>query len=300
MILTDSVLRSLQNCAEQAALAAGRFIQRNVGTAIMVETKVGAGSSHASSLVTEIDRLSQQMILDILLPTCAQYELALLTEESPDDCQRLERDYFWCIDPLDGTLPFTEGVHGYSVSIGLVSRAGIPLIGVIYDPFADKLYSAIRGQGCRLNNEPFQYNDQHQSSRFTLYVDRSFAKKEYCERARTAMYQVASQRGCTEHAQVSQAGAALHACWVMEHPLSAYIKLPQREDGGGSLWDFAASACIFAEAGCWVSDIHGQPLDLNRPDSCFMNHRGIIYASDARLATMLIAALADEVSRIRM
>ena len=300
MILTDSQLQHLKSIAIEAATCAGRFIQRNVGSNITVETKTGAGSSHASSLVTDIDRQSQQMILDLLLPTCAQYDLALLTEESPDDCLRLEKDYFWCIDPLDGTLPFTEGVHGYSVSIGLVSRAGIPQIGVIYDPFADKLYSAQRGHGCSINGEPFHCHAEQQSSRFTLYVDRSFAKKEYRDRARMAMYQVASQMGCSEQAQVSQAGAALHACWVMEHPLSAYIKLPQREDGGGSLWDFAASACIYAEAGCWVSDIHGYPLDLNRPDSCFMNHRGIIYASDARLAGQLVAALAYEVSRIEM
>ena len=50
------------------------------------------------------------------------YDLALLTEESEDDRSCFEKDYFWCIDPLDGTLPFTRNEAGYSVSIGLVAE----------------------------------------------------------------------------------------------------------------------------------------------------------------------------------
>ncbi len=300
MILTDSALRSLQNIAERAALTAGQFIQHNIGTKITIETKAGGGSSHASSLVTEIDRQSQQLILDIMQPTCAQYDLALLTEESPDDNQRLVKDYFWCIDPLDGTLPFTEGVHGYSVCIALVSRMGIPQIGVVYDPYLDKLYTALRGNGCSVNGKPFSRDLNVDSSQFTLYVDRSFAKKPYRERVQSTIFGIAQDLGCANQTLVSQAGAALHACWVMENPLATYIKLPQREFGGGSLWDFAATACIYAESGCWVSDIHGQPLDLNRQDSTFMNHRGIIYASDNHLANQLIEKMEEEVARLEL
>ena len=55
--------------------------------------------------------------------------------------KRLELNYFWCIDPLDGTLPFIEGKVGYAVSIGLVSRDGTPLIGVVCDPYHQTLSS---------------------------------------------------------------------------------------------------------------------------------------------------------------
>ena len=59
---------------------------------------------------------------------------------------------------------------------------------------------------------------------------------------------------------------------------------PKAEDGGGSLWDYAASACLFEEAGAVVCDVFGNPLDLNRSDSTFMNHRGALYATDLVLA----------------
>ena len=54
-----------------------------------------------------------------------------------------------------------------------------------------------------------------------------------------------------------------------------------------SLMAFAATACIVGEAGGWASDIHGQPLELNRQDSTFMNHQGVVYASNERIARYL-------------
>ena len=53
-----------------------------------------------------------------------RYDLALLTEELEDDGSRHVKDYFWCIDPIDGTLPFTQKKPGYGVSIALVARDG--------------------------------------------------------------------------------------------------------------------------------------------------------------------------------
>jgi 3'-phosphoadenosine 5'-phosphosulfate (PAPS) 3'-phosphatase len=46
----------------------------------------------------------------------------------------LNKDYFWCIDPLDGTLPFIEGLTGYAVSVALVARNGKPLLSAIFLP----------------------------------------------------------------------------------------------------------------------------------------------------------------------
>jgi 3'-phosphoadenosine 5'-phosphosulfate (PAPS) 3'-phosphatase len=63
-----------------------------------------------------------------------------------------------------------------------------------------------------------------------------------------------------------------------------YFKLPKAEEGGGSLWDFAATAALFSELGYVASDFYGEPLDLNRADSTFMNHRGVLFATDYSLA----------------
>ena len=53
------------------------------------------------------------------------------------------------------------------------------------------------------------------------------------------------------------------------------------------LWDVAATACLFAEAGLYAREFAGAPLELNRPDSTFMGHRGFCFASTAGLAEAL-------------
>lgn len=79
----------------------------------------------------------------------------------------------------------------------------------------------------------------------------------------------------------------MNACWVLEQSPACYFKFPKPENGGGSLWDFAATACLFNQAKAQASDIYGQPLDLNRPDSTFMNHRGILFCTDNDLAQQI-------------
>ena len=78
----------------------------------------------------------------------------------------------------------------------------------------------------------------------------------------------------------------MNACGVLTTPPACYFKQP-KPSGGGSLWDFAATACLFAEAGAIATDVHGGPLDLNRADSTFLNHRGVLFATDETLAHQL-------------
>ena len=82
-----------------------------------------------------------------LLPTCKTYNLGLLTEEQEDDNSRFDKDFFWCIDPIDGTLAFIKKQAGFSVSIALIAKDGTPQIGVVYDPTKDNLYYAIKDNG---------------------------------------------------------------------------------------------------------------------------------------------------------
>lgn len=283
MQLTPEQLNSLCQTAISAAQKAGQLISDYTGRKIRIENKT-AGSSLASQVVTEVDLLSQQCILEIIEPTCKNYDLALLTEESADDHSRLEKDYFWCIDPLDGTLPFTEATPGYAVSIALVSKAGIPQIGVVYDPVEEILYHALKGQGAFRNNEPWSLTTNYNKKPLTFITDRSFVKHSLFETTMTQLKQIASHMGCTELKLIHHGGAAMNAIWLLENAPACYFKYPKLQDGGGSLWDYAATACIFKEIGAMVSDIHGKPLELNREDSTFMNHRGLLYTSAPELA----------------
>ena len=114
-------------------------------------TKDGGGNTLASQVVTEVDLDSQRLILGLLEESMVGFSLGLLAEESDDNSSRFETEAFWCIDPLDGTLPFIEGAPDYSVSIALVSREGEPLVGVVRDPVEEVTYHAYRQGGTFMN-----------------------------------------------------------------------------------------------------------------------------------------------------
>jgi len=285
MTLTEPQLKYLCDTAIQAALKAGVAISGFDTDNLQVESKVG-GESLASQVVTEVDMISQSIILEILEPTCEELDLALLTEESVDNGERLVKDYFWCIDPLDGTLPFVEQSTGYSVSIALVSKCGAPQLGVVYDPVTETLYHAIIGQGLFKNHERWNYDTPADGvgRTLTFVCDRSLIQHPKYDETLQELSALASAIGCDGIEVINHGGAAMNACWVLGNAPACYVKYPKTEAGGGSLWDYAATACLFTEANAVVTDIYGGSLSLNNPDTTFMNERGIIYATGLELS----------------
>lgn len=169
--LTDDELRVLADVGCDAARTAGAFILGSRPSS--VDRKRGQASL-ASSVVTEIDRQAETLLLEALAPTFERFDLALLTEERADDGSRQRKHAFWCIDPLDGTLPFVEREPGYAVSIALVDHSGTPLIGVLFLPTDNALYRAVRGQGATRNGVAYQTRAPWVTSTLSSYVDRSF------------------------------------------------------------------------------------------------------------------------------
>ena len=249
MKLDANGLQALCQVAIEAAKQAGGMIQKHAGFDIVVKDKP-SGSSRASQIVTEVDLMSQEIILKHIHPMREEYDLGLLIEESNDDLSRFEKDFFWCIDPLDGTLSFVEQQPGYSVSIALVSRAGSSCLGVVYDPLTQNLYYAIKGLGTFRNEKAWDWKPKFNGSYETIDCG----------------------------------SAVMNACWVLENAPACFVKRPKIQEGGGCLWDYAATACLFEEAGAVVSDSHGNSLDLNSRDSVFMNQKGVLYASHQKIA----------------
>ncbi|UDQ98845.1 inositol monophosphatase family protein [Lentisphaerota bacterium WC36G] len=285
MKLSSKELQVLTQIAINAATSAGEAINRYDCKDLVVQNKYGK-TSLASQVVTEVDILSQKIILEILKPTLKEYDLAVLAEESSDDKQRLENDFFWCIDPLDGTLPFINQKAGYAVSIALVSREGVPFIGVVFDPLTKILYHAIKGQGVFRNNESWFINADSEVKQLTITTDYSLINsdnfKSFCKK----LEKIAIKLGYDELNILDAGGAVMNALWVLEQSPGCYVKYPKPK--GGSLWDYAATAAIYQEFGAVACDIYGSPLELNRPDSTYMNHNGIIFANDDKIAQAIV------------
>jgi fructose-1,6-bisphosphatase/inositol monophosphatase family enzyme len=283
-------LKELTKQAVRAALDAGELIRSFQDREVEVLHKEG-GDTYASQVVTEVDRKAQDAILRVLGPVSEEFHLAVLTEENEDDGSRFEKEFFWCIDPMDGTLPFIRKEPGYSVSIALVAKDGSPLIGVVYDPVHDVLWQATKGEGILRNGEPWTLNAS--SKELTFTYDRSFVDRPERDRVLQELETYAQSVGLKKLVTIQFGGAVINACHALENGPGCHFKLAKPQEGGGSLWDYAATACLYEEAGAVVSDVHGGPLDLNRPDSTFMNHRGAIYATDQDLAERIKGILAQ-------
>ncbi len=280
MTLSDDELTRLADYAIGAATEAGRFIAGARPTEIQYKS---GGRSLASRVLTEVDRRSQEIILDALSPTFELHDLGLLAEERDDDQTRLEKPWSWYVDPLDGTLCFVESTPGYSVSIALAARDGTSLLGVVYDPVEETLFHAVRGQGLYRDRRPWTPPPPGAGA-LSLFMDRSFGERPDHDALMERLGRAAHSLGYDAPRMHAPAGAVVNACRVLMHAPACYFKLPKPHEGGGSLWDFAATACLFHEAGAVATDIHGEPLDLNRVDSTFMNHRGVLFATDEALA----------------
>lgn len=288
MKLDRQDIQTLCDLAVSAAKSAGEFISSRSADSLVVNRKIG-GDSEASQVVTEVDRQAQEIILKTLEPTLKKYDLGLLTEESEDNHSRFDKDYFWCIDPLDGTLPFIESSPGYSVSIGLVSKQGNAQIGVVFDPVTETLYKSISNRGTYVNGISAKLHNHSVKPKLTMFSDRSFLDHPQFEKIQEGISKIADNLGYSEVELIKHGGGALNACWIIDHSPAVYFKFPKPSAGGGSLWDYAASACILKEAGGHVSNIFGKMLNLNRLDSTFMNKSGILYASDLKLAHAIIS-----------
>jgi len=270
-------LTQFKNIAIQAALDAGAVIQRYLNEDIVVEHKKIDGSSYASQVVTEVDRACEAIILKYLLPTCETFGIAILSEETVDDGGRFHKDFFWCIDPMDGTLAFIEKRSGFSVSIALVSQDGTPLIAVIYDPSSKNLYHAIKGAGAYKNNNFWKI--KRANNHLSYVNDRKLKDNPRSEELEKLLNNMTMELGLNEVQEISGAGAVMNAILVLENSPACMIKLPKKESGGGSLWDYAATACIYNELRLPATNYEGGRLNLNKKDNTFMNQKGIYFAN---------------------
>lgn len=296
MQLNLSDLNRLKKVASEAVLKAGQAIIAMAGSNLDV-IKKDSGSTPSSQVVTEVDFKSQEIILELLEETCHDFDIGLLSEEKEDDQSRLQKDYFWAIDPLDGTLSFIEYKNGYAVSISLVSKAGLPVIGVVYDPVSNSLFQAIEGQGAHLNGRRFTAANNSNHETCYLICDRTLNNHINFSEIYKAFCSEAEKLGYKYVKTICNGGAVMNACWSMINSPSCFFKFPKNEQGGGCIWDFGATACIYKESGGIVSDCFGEPLILNSRQTVFMNKRGIIYATSKEFQKIITKLYSDLMSK---
>ena len=226
--------------AIEAARAAGAVMRRNART----EKKVNESSQHDIKL--ELDVRCQKLIERSLHR--AFPEIDLLGEEGESAASSAA--YRWVVDPIDGTVNFTYGIPHACVSIALQRRARAvsarahpdsaydTVLGVVYDPFCDELWTATEGGPARLNGRVIRVSRRPKLEESIISI--GFSKDQV---SLERMLPVFTQLVHRVRKVRIMGSAALALTYVAAGRMDAYVEF------GLSLWDIAAGGFIIERAG---------------------------------------------------
>ncbi len=199
------------------------------------------------SLVTEADSEMQKAMIESLREHWPEY--VVLGEEMTEAEQQAQLDSsakgLWVLDPLDGTSNFASGIPIFCVSIALVLNNEV-VLGVIYDPNRQETFSAIKGEGAWLNDQPLRSESER-----TL-LSQCAAQIDF--KRLTPDMRVCLSR---EHPYASQrnfGSGALDWCWLAAGRCQVNIH------GGQKLWDYVAGQLILSEAGGYAKTFGGDAV----------------------------------------
>lgn len=260
------MLRDELETATDLALSAGKLILTHYETDYLPEEKLGADSY--SEPVTIADREASRLIVDGLEAGFA--DDFVLSEEEPDDIERrLASSRVWIVDPLDGTAGFVKKDGDFSVQIGLAID-GMAVLGVVYQPFHDRLLYAVNGSGAflkTLNNDAVVLRTSQQTSLegLKLAMSRNHASPR--------MKRVIEHFGFADI--VRRGSVGLKVGLIAEKVCDIYIHPSPRT----KLWDTCAPQIILEEAGGKFTDLFGGEIRYDRAD--LQNHDGILASNGA-------------------
>lgn len=211
-------------------------------------------------LVTEIDHASESFLIEEIQTHFPDSHI--LAEESGET--KGGGEGIWYIDPLDGTVNYSHHIPVFCVSIAYAFKGSV-ILGAVYDPLRDEMFSAERGKGAFLNGKPIHASATTELQKSLLVTgfpyDTWNTKKDNFKNFEklAKMTQGVRRLG----------SAALDGCYVAAGRFDGFWELTLRP------WDIAAAGLIAEEAGARVTAINGKPDYISTPQSIIAAAPGI-------------------------
>lgn len=220
----------LQPC-ESAVLRAGQAVMAVYRTDFVVQTK----ADH--SPLTAADLASNRIITSAL--ECLDTRIPCLSEEGADVpfSERRRWHRYWLVDPLDGTKEFVKRNGDFTLNIALIEN-GVPVLGVVYAPTTDTLYSALRGRGAWRTRDGVRSRIHARKVPLRPVVA--------CSKSHRSAELEQLLARLPAHDDTSR-GSSLKFCLVAEGTADFYPRI-----GPTCEWDTAAGQCVAEQAGCDV------------------------------------------------
>ncbi len=224
-----------------------------------------------SDLVTEADRRSEALIVKRLHSHFPKH--AVVGEEGGG--QKTDSEYCWYVDPLDGTTNFAHGFPVFCVTLGLAYRGEI-VVGVVYDPIRNELFTAERGAGAYLNDKRIHVSKTASLSESLLATGfPPFATNHDLN------IQFYFRFTMLSHGIRRAGSAALDLCSVAAGRFEGFWELKLNP------WDKAAGSLLVTEAGGRVTDLEGRPFDV-LGDEVFASN-GLVHDEMGKVFSQVLA-----------
>ena len=224
---------------------------RACGTIILNADRTKSGidekAGHAN-FVTAYDKKVQSELQKRLLEILPE---AVFVGEEEDVHASVKDGYAFIVDPIDGTTNFIKDYHASAISVGLIKDAK-RYMGVVYNPYLDEVYTAVKGKGAFLNGSPIQVSSQPLENGIVI-----FGTATYYEEYAKATFDMAYDYYCKALDVRRSGSAALDLCNVAAGRAELFFELRLCP------WDYAAGSLIVEEAGGVVTTIDGGELPLN-------------------------------------
>ena len=233
---------TLLEAAVAASQDAGALLLKYARAGFHIEYK------NPINLVTDADRAAEQCVIERIR---AHFPTHRLLAEERGRVEKAQSPYLWIIDPLDGTTNFAHGYPAYCVSIGL-EYEGRCVLGAIFDPTRNELFTAIEHRGAQLNGHPIHVSN-------TMTLDSSLLVTGFAYDIRE------TPRNNLDHfsnfALKAQGlrrtgSAALDLCYVAAGRFDGFWEVRLNP------WDMAAGSVIVREAGGQLTDFSGKDLSI--------------------------------------
>jgi len=245
MELTPLILKKIVETASQAARLAGK-------KAVEELSHVTSSLKNQTEVVTQADPLCQEIIIQYIRNVFPNH--GILAEEGPNasmlvEAPRDNSDFWWIIDPIDGTNNYAHGLLCFCVSIGIIHN-GSPVAGVIYDPCTDSLYTAASGLQTTCNGKPVSVSHDKISKISSFAFDSHFDQS--VEPAVHQMLRLTRAR--------SVGSTSLHLAYLAKGAIIGTFTVSAR------LWDIAAGVILIQQAGGIVTTLDGKsvfPINMN-------------------------------------
>jgi myo-inositol-1(or 4)-monophosphatase len=258
----------LQNAlkqAKEAALEAGKRLVHYYHYTYQLTHKDQEKEQPLTSADTEANEILESYL--------REPSYGWLSEESLEDLSRLDKEWVWIIDPMDGTKEFIHHVPEFGVSIGLVQN-GVPRLGVFYNPIREELFWGCQGEGVFLGEERvFLKKPPSTLSQAQVLISRSEHQKKKFEKFLP-----------TDFEQIPWGSVAYKLALVSAGKADATFTLQPRNE-----WDIAAGAFFLQENGAYFKDSLGKSLLFNKKNTL---KSGLI-ASVPALSQSLISCIQE-------